>query len=229
MADSQPKRQTAYYCTARQLLDGSYVERDGWEPNFVATDAGAVSRVRVVGVVVDTSDSSFLVDDGSGRLPVRSFDSSLPVVKTGDLVLVIGRPRLFDGDLYVLSEVARKLPSARWLKYYSDHKDELQRHIPDVPDEPALGAQDEVSEEKPTTSSQVSGKDVPDAPDAGKKSPNQAEAIISAIRELDPGDGAPVDEVLSKAGFPEAEQRLQSLISEGEVFELRAGKVKVLE
>jgi RPA family protein len=226
MADSQPKRQTAYYCTARQLLDGSYVERDGWEPNFVATDAGAVSRVRVVGVVVDTNDSSFLVDDGSGRLPVRSFDSSLPSVKAGDVVLVIGRPRLFDGDLYVLSEVARKLPSAKWLKYYSDHKDELQRFIPDVP---APDTKDEVSEEKATSSSQVSGEDVPAGSDNGEKSPNQAEAIIGAIRELDPGDGAPVDEVLSKAGFPEAEQRLQSLISEGEVFELRAGKVKVLE
>ncbi|MBW2983000.1 hypothetical protein KY327_01710 [Candidatus Woesearchaeota archaeon] len=229
MADSQPKRQTAYYCTVRQLLDGSYVERDGWEPNFVATDAGAVSRVRVIGVVVDTNDSSFLVDDGSGRLSVRSFDSSLPSVKAGDVVLVIGRPRLFDGDLYVLSEVARKLPSAKWLKYYSDHKDELQRHIPDAPEEPGPDAKNEVSEEKVSNSSQVSGKDDSVVSDDGKKSPNQAEAIISVIRDLDPGDGAPVDEVLSKAGFPEAEQRLQSLISEGEVFELRAGKVKVLE
>ncbi|MFP4523715.1 MAG: hypothetical protein ACLFO2_00155 [Candidatus Woesearchaeota archaeon] len=229
MADSQPKRQTAYYCTVRQLLDGSYVERDGWKPNFVATDVGAVSRVRLVGVVVDTSDSSFLVDDGSGRLPVRSFDSSLPSVKAGDVVLVIGRPRLFDNDLYVLSEVARKLPSAKWLKYYSDHKDELQRHIPGVPAEPAPLEKQEVSEESVTGSAGGSGEEESSSSEKKPASPNQAEAIISVIRELDPGDGAPVDEVLSKAGFPEAEQKLQSLISEGEVFELRAGKVKVLE
>ena len=58
--------------------------------------------------------------------------------------------------------------------------------------------------------------------------PSKAPSLISIIRELDPGDGAPVDEVLAKAGVG-AEQKLRSLIAEGEVFELRAGKVQVLD
>ena len=57
---------------------------------------------------------------------------------------------------------------------------------------------------------------------------NNGTLLIDIISELDPGDGAPVDEVLKKAGDG-AEERLQLLIREGEVFELRAGKVKVLE
>lgn len=217
MAEQQSfKRQTAYLCTAGQLAKGRYVRREGWEPSFMALEVGAVSRVRLAGVVVESSSAQIVVDDGSGKLALRVFDGLLPPVVVGDPVLVIGRPRVFGEEPFVLAETVRRLSSPAWLRFYAAHRQEWQSFIPPPPVTAPVEVAEEVLSQAPSRSAAV--------PPSAKPV-----SLIDLIRELDPGDGAPVDEVLAKASLPDAERRLQFLISEGEVFELRAGKVKVLE
>ena len=56
-----------------------------------------------------------------------------------------------------------------------------------------------------------------------------SDRILEIIRELDDGQGAAVEKVLAKAGRPDAETMLTNLLAEGEIFEIRPGRVKVLE
>ncbi len=234
MVSEQPiKRQTAYLCTAKQLQDGTYVRTEGWEPSYMETVVGALSRVRITGIVVEATPSQVVLDDGSGKIAFRVFDGSLPSLVIGDSVLVIGRPRMFNEEPFVLAETVRKLSTPAWLKFYASHREEWQAFIPKAPKREAPVVEETVQEEVPLVdkSSSVSApptlKD--DSVEPATPVVNKAQLLLELIRELDPGDGAPVDEVLAKAAFDDAEDKLQFLISEGEVFELRAGKVKVLE
>lgn len=237
------KRQTAYLCTVHQLAEGRFIRRDGWEPSFLVTSVGAVSRARIAAVVTESSSAQLLCDDGSGVIAVRSFDSSLPLLPLGSFVLVIGRPRVFQEKVFLAAECVRALQSSSWLLYYRTHRDDLQKYIPQY--------EESVSERTEESVSQISNKMISTSPSSTAQTSvlqssvvltpvslttasltslvsSRPPLLIDIIRELDLGDGAPVDEVLKRAGTG-AETRLEMLIREGEVFELRAGKVKVLE
>lgn len=224
-ASTPVKRQTAFLCTIAQLLAGEYVKKEGWEPSYVETDAGALSRVRVAGLIVDSS-SQITLDDGTGSITIRSFDAPLPHLTIGTPVLIIGRPRVYDDALYILVESCNILSSPSWLKYYKESLREWQSFVPPNPKRETVVS---VEEKIEISSKPVENKPTQVAEPMLSSTPSPAMQLIALIRELDPGDGASVDEVLSRAPFDKADDKLQFLISEGEVFELRAGKVKVLE
>lgn len=210
----QYKRQTAYLCTAQQLLEGEYVRKEGWEPSYMATDVGMLSRVRIAGIVVSVPPADLIVDDGTANILLRTLENKPLNIPVGTPILVVGRPRTYGDQAYLLAEIIKPLSSARWVQYYKEHLSSFQGCIPAVPKE-AAPASEEVIVQEPTPTKIV----IP---------LSKAPSLIEVIKELDPGDGAPVDEVIVKAGG-DAEKKLTMLIAEGEVFELRAGKVKVLE
>ena len=53
--------------------------------------------------------------------------------------------------------------------------------------------------------------------------------ISSIVKSLDRGDGADFNEIIKKINKPEAEKLLNNLIKIGELFEIRPGKIKILE
>ncbi len=56
-----------------------------------------------------------------------------------------------------------------------------------------------------------------------------ADKIFNLIKEIDTGNGAPIEEVIEKASIKEAEKIIRTMLEEGEVFEVKSGKLKVLE
>lgn len=221
------KRQTAYVCTAQQLLEGSYVEKEGWEPNYVKVGEGAVSRARVIGVVVDVQPPmQYTLDDGTARINVRFFDPDHKKMELGKPVMVIGRPREYNGERYLAAEIGSML-TTNWAKYFSEQRDAYQQYIPQAPEE-IIPEKLEVSEERVQSTDPTTQRSEPVATNNEDTSMTVGAKLIQLIKELDPGDGAPTEDVLKGAGEG-AEEKLTMLINEGEVFELRAGKIKVLE
>lgn len=69
-----------------------------------------------------------------------------------------------------------------------------------------------------------------EAPKAAESPPKDPrDSIVTIIRALDEGQGADVLSVIEKSGLPDAESLIERLKSDGEIFETRPGKVKVLE
>ena len=63
------ERQTAIKVSLKLLLDGEYIQKEGWEPNFVRTAVGEVSRANVMGVITqETEPGMYVLDDGSGNI-----------------------------------------------------------------------------------------------------------------------------------------------------------------
>ena len=53
--------------------------------------------------------------------------------------------------------------------------------------------------------------------------------ILALVKEMDIGEGADIQDVISKSGNKETESILKNLLQEGEIFEIKPGKLKVLE
>jgi hypothetical protein len=216
MAEEQYKRQIARKLWIKDILAGTYIKEEGMKPNYVIlADNSRASRVSLMGVVLAVSQEglpSLTLDDGSGTITVRAFEPSamLAAISVGDAVIIIGRPRQFGSEMYVLPEIARKLPDLAWLEV-------RKRELTAVPLPVALQAVQQVA--APNT---VSEEVVDD-------SFAFTESVLGAIRSLDTGTGADIDSVIEQIGAKDAEKTVQFLLQSGDIFEVSPGKLKVLE
>ena len=215
MAEEQQKRQVARKLWIRDILAGTYIKEEGFKPNhIILKDNSAAARVNILGVAVSASSEglpTIVVDDGSGRISVRAFEPSqqMAAVQIGDVVLVIGRPRQFGAEMYVLPEIVRKIPDLGWIEV---RKLELSATPPiEGAAAPVQPAPNTVTEEAVDDSFGLS------------------ETVMNAIRSLDTGAGADVDAVIEQVGAGNAEKAIQFLLQSGDVFEVSPGKLKVLE
>ena len=74
----------------------------------VLVEAGCdIDRELYLGIIVDRSDGelpTLMLDDGTERLPLRIFDRipGLDSARVGTPVLIVGRPRQFDNDRFLV-------------------------------------------------------------------------------------------------------------------------------
>jgi hypothetical protein len=202
---AQIARQTAVPCTLAEITAGQFVQNPGLEPSGVRTNRGMISRCSILGVIIDKNQTGITLEDGTTAISVRTFDQRPILANVGDLVLVIGRPREYNGERYLALEICKRLKNPAWVQY---RRKELSHSTEFVV------AHDEIQETP-----------IPAIPATATKNP--FEAIIDAIRSNDKGNGADIEEVI--AAVPGAQQFVRTLIEEGEIFEIRPGRLKVLE
>jgi hypothetical protein len=201
---AQIKRETAIICAVNDLLQGSFVRTEGWAPSYFSTEAGNISRANLMGVVVNKETEGIVIDDGSGRILLRSFDTALPETEIGDLMLIIGRPRIFNEKKYVVPEIMKKI-DPKWAEYRKLQLERIPRATMPAP----------VEKREIITETQ--------------KGQNPYQRIVEFIKDLDTGEGADIGEVERRSGAPNAGELISRLIEEGEIFEIKPGRIKILE
>jgi hypothetical protein len=219
---TQYTRQTAVPCTLEEIKGGAWVQNDGLTPSGVRTPRGMIARASTIGVIIEKrGDAGLTLDDGTSIINVRSFDTNPVPVRAdiGDIVLVVGRPREYNGERYLVLEICKKLRNPAWAQY---RKHELAAGLPATQERGAPVAPIEVPAHSVTIQKDESGED-------GSEVKNPFEALIGKIRELDSGSGADIEDVLAVLAVDGGDKYLRTLIEEGEIFETRPGKVKVLE
>jgi RPA family protein len=198
------ERSVARKIPVNEILTGTFVKRPGWEPSGILTKYGEISRVNIVGLIVsltqtDTS-GNFLIDDGTGNITVRYFESN-PVynaLKVGDIIRLIARVRENQNSIYLVPECISQTDK-RW---HQVHTLELKISRNDAVKLPVEQAEDE---------------------EAG---PYQK--ILNIIAMMDEGQGAEVEDILKAANIQDGDSVIRSLLAEGEIFEISPGKMKVL-
>jgi len=216
------KRQTAIKCSIKKVLEGNYVQRPGWEPNYIQLGNEQISRINIVAVIVGKEGNSFLIDDGSGQIQVMFFgeQNKFAQADIGQVVLIIGRPREYNQKRFIVPEIIRIVENDKWIEYRKKELELQDKESPIIAEEkPAI-----ILKENPV----VETKQV-EKIDEGRFEDNYASIILATIRKLDLGDGANISEVITASGLHKAEKYIISLINEGEIFEIRTGKLKILE
>lgn len=220
MADSDSsKRQVAFKVSVEEIMNNKYIKEDGWLPNYIAVGDKKVSRVNIIGVIVskdiqetDVVSQNFILDDGSGRLPLRFFEPKTSI-EIGDVVAVIGRPREFGAERYLVPEIIKKIEDQRWVNVrrieLALEKQRMRAAPVQKIDEPA----EELSVE--------TEEFVEDS--------NPLNKMLRIIKEMDSGTGADFEDLSNKLGSSDAEALVKKLLEQGDVFEVKPGRYKVLE
>ncbi|MEM3127333.1 MAG: hypothetical protein QW331_04690 [Candidatus Woesearchaeota archaeon] len=196
------KREVAVKTNIKSILSGKYVKQEGWEPNYVEIDENRISRVNIIATVIEKipENKTIVVDDGSGKIGLRSFDddSFLNKVESSDVVLIIGRPREFNNEKFIVLEIVKKI-DPKWLKVRKlELKNKTQEKIKEI----------ETSEE-----------DI-------EENVSVIEQMIKKIREKDKGKGVDVEILINNQ---DDEKLIEDMISDGIIFEIKPGVIKILE
>jgi len=216
------KRQIACKARIADLINGKYVKEEGWTPNYIITKQGKhISRINLIGTVISKTEEgpeyqSFVVDDGSGTISLRSFEKndSVKNIKIGDVVLLIGRPREYGSEKYIVPEIMKKIENKKWIDV---RKIELSiENLKTKKDEPE---REEVVVEKINDSIE----------EKAEKPASNPQIVYEAVKELDSDQGVDIDKIIKKTGIKETEEIIKKFLREGEMFEIRPGKIKILE
>ena len=202
------KRQVAYKARISDILNSVFM-KDEMSAGFIKINDVVVSRVNLIATIVYKSEqeqnsNSVMIDDGTGKIILKSFEAFIPFSKIdiGDMVLAIGKVREFNNEKYIIPEILKKLDDNSWMNV---RKLELKNSV-------IIGQKEEKLEE-------VSESVLP----------NPSENIHSLIRKMDTGDGADIDDVVKHSLVSDAEAIISRLLENGDIFEIKPGRVKVLE
>jgi len=207
MANGQ-KREIAFKVRIAEVQDGEYVKEEGdWTPNYVLIGTLKVSRVNIMGIVVLKEQEGDMLriwlDDGTDKISLRTFENRamLEKMEIGDATNVIGRPNQFGAEKYIVAESVKKV-SPVWMKVR-----QLELKPREVPQKETPAPEREMK----------------------KGGVSAAEQIFRMIKELDLGGGADMERIVSGIQGQKAEEVIRRLLEEGEIFEVRPGRLKILE
>lgn len=113
---------TAVHVWIGELLEGQLREQENG-PSELQVNSQSLQRIRLYGLVV--SADVLVVDDGTGSVVIRSFDNHFKI-PLGSPVLVIGRPREFQGGRYVLGEIVKQI-DMKWVELARRQKPATQK------------------------------------------------------------------------------------------------------
>jgi len=202
------KRQTAYKIKIKDILNSKYIKTEGFAPNYLEIGGREISRVNVIGVIVDRSDlnnyKTLTIEDGTGNISARIFENNtlLDALGAGNIVLITGRPREFSSEKYILIETIKNI-NPNWAKVR-----ELELKKSTIADNRLQNIEEEDAEEKIVS--------------------NSTNEIFKLIKGLDKGEGVSIEELSSK-NIKEVDKIIDTLLKEGDIFEIKPGKLKVLE
>ncbi len=207
------------------------LQKSPQDPNVFFFQQYKLSRVNILGVVVETyvnkenSYATLTLDDGSGRIVVKAWKEDVPNLQrfhTGEVALVLGRVK--EGSpYYIQSEVARPL-SETWLQFRKAELLKLYGQAPAAPVVKFTPRQSSSSDDEEMMTAVVEEK-IDDTP-----STNARGKILQLIESLNTGDGADYTQVVQQSGVSEAqaEQFIQDMLKDGEVFQMKPGRLALL-
>ena len=205
--NTSQKRYIAYKVKISNILSASFI-RDVFSAGYVNLNGMNISRVNIIATLINKIEepnyASAVIDDGTGRISLRSFENKgiLLKVDVGDIILAIGKIREFNNEKYLIPDIIRKINNIKWVDV---RKLELEKNGYAV-------------NEKIEDTSKLEDGVI-----------NIKEEVYSLIKKLDKSDGAPIDEVIKNSNSDDVENMVRQMLENGDIFEIRSGKLKVLE
>ena len=240
-------RKTAVKIKIDDLKKGTFMKSEGdFDPSYVIVSDQDIGRVNLMGIVIEVTDlkDSLSIDDGTGIIVIRSFSNDIDLdYEIGSLVNIIGKPREFNDEIFVSCEIIKPLKNPLWAElrkkeiYIQEKAPKKAKETISIKDNKTEPIIEEInmSEEEIEDSKEIIKSEKLDAiKEEDSKSCEEVidspvNQIICLVRTLDNGDGADFDKVINDSGFDDAEKIINNLLEEGELFEVKSGKLKVLE
>lgn len=214
--------------TIKELLLSKYLEGEDQKPNYLLTsEQQKIFRLNILATVVNKEQqgaiTNFLVDDGTEKIILRFFEENRisKNITIGDVLLIIGRIRIFRQEKYISPELVKKI-NPLWLKVRSLELKKSLKEFIETKEEVKMNKPIKLERKNNLNSLEENFEEEEENSDL----PNQK--LKELISELDSGSGVFIEEIIEKSPLEKTEQLLEKMLEAGEIFQNIPSKVKVL-
>ena len=201
-------------------------EQAEFSPAYVQLHNKKISRINIIANITQTyrneasTYAALTLDDSSAQIRVKAWNEDikkLGSIQPGDCILVIGKIREYNNEIYLTPEIIRK-QHPDWFLARQYELLQLHGKPPTVKEDLAdidLAAQPAIQ----ATEEKIQQP----------QSESKRQQLMLAISTLDQELGASITEVILASSLPESEAQaiLKELLQEGEIFKLTADRVKI--
>lgn len=235
MTNEIKKRYTAFKLPIGLLMKGTLQfekNPEGIERfSFLKLDGNEINRVNLVATVIDKYQSeqsnyaTLTVDDGTGEIRLKTFSDAVELLKEiqlGDTILVIGLLRYFNDEIYIQPEIIKPV-DAKWLLA---RKLELEKNFKINYDKIISDSEKtKQTEFEPKETTEIEVEKIAEAP-----KPSLKDEILAIIKDAEAQGGIDIDEIIIKMSQPvdEIKNTITEMLENGEIFEPRAGRLRLL-
>jgi len=243
MVENKIIRATAIKTAIIEIIRGEYIQEKEQNPNYLKTaDGNIIYRINTLGIIASKdrvgSMTNMLLDDGTGQITLRFFEENalLEKIDLGNVVLVIGKVRIFNEEKYISAEIVKK-SNPDWLKVrlaelnqkidrLTSKEIENKKLEKDIPRKKEKRKMIHNQPEKPIEEEVV--EEIANEPIIENSSQLPIDKLLQLIKELDKGDGAHIEDIIEKSTVDDPEKILEKMLENGDIFQNQPGKVKVL-
>ena len=234
------ERLAAKKIRAVDVFNGKFFpgSKEDMKPSYVITQFGEkISRVNLVGTVVDKFESqdgnyaALTIDDGTSVLRAKMFEDTgmIKDVDLGDMVLLVGKLKEYQGEVYVNSEVVKKIEA----NYEIKHKLEVLKDLigqKNIANEIKKLAASMSEEELKNYAASYGMGDESVKIILGGNEMDYKPRVLELLKTLDKGDGVEVKKIFEIVKLPEnvVENTLTELLDEGFIFEPKPSVLKIV-
>lgn len=224
--NAQP-RLVAYKVWISDLINGNYIKEAGeWDPNYLLVKNKKISRVNIIASVVMKYQNetntyvSIVLDDSSETIRLKTWKQDISLlnnINIGDTVLIVGRPKFYNNEIYIVPEIVKKLENQDWLllrkleltKEYGKPV-KTERIIQDVDEKPIAKSGEEALIDEPIEIT------------------SNRQKVLDIISKNE--EGIAINEIFQKSFLDskETENLVNQLLREGEIFESRPGIIRLI-
>ena len=247
----EKKRITAIKTRIRPIVTAKYIAAQGFNPAYVTTNRGMrLSRVRILATIVDKFLSengkfaSVTLDDGTDTIRAKAFNavSIFEKVNNGDMADVVGKIKEYEGEIYLISEVVKKIDDPNWeilreleLRAIDNEWETKRKTVFEYQKQTTdLAELKSVMKERFAISAQdvesiCQSQDVTEEAEEDPRKTTK-DVVLNLINQIDIGEGCEYSELIEKSGLSEnlIDSAVNDLLEEGVCFEPRPGKIKRL-
>ena len=189
-----------------------------------------VSRVNIIATIVQKYESeennycSLIIDDSSDTIRVKAWGEDIKLISkfnVGDIIKIVGKPKEYNNEIYLTPELVKLIDDPNWILV---RKLELIK-IYGKPGNIEIKSNNEI-ESKNVESDH---KFIVQEEKLG--SSDKRQDILSLIEKLDSEEGVDESKIFMESDYNEDEVKevLQELLKEGEIYELKPGRIKLLQ
>ena len=112
-------RLTAYKVWISDLVNSNYVQTSGeFESNYIDLNSKQITRVNIIATVVNKIESedknyiSLVLDDGTEQIRIKTWREDtklLNKINVSDIILVIGKIKRYNDEVYILPEIVKNV------------------------------------------------------------------------------------------------------------------------
>ncbi len=237
------KRLPAKKVRIADIINGKYFSgsKEDMKPGYVITPFGEkISRANVIATVIekftteDGSYSTIAIDDGSEAVSVRTFKENVSLlneIKPGDLVLVIGKIKEYNGEIYINGEIVKQLVDSNFEILRKSEitasligKKKIVEEIRNIADSMSEEELKNYVKEKHS----MDEESLQVVLESKKLEVDYKPKVMEIIEKLDDGNGVEISKIFETLDMPEqvVERTLDEMINLGFVFEPKIGYLK---